>query len=169
MKNEFDLLSLCSLWPWCLAYLGASGRRRLLAFGLFLFFLEKLLQIGEREHERQALASRLLRIEAHAPGGEELVERQGARAVRRSRREGLARRRATAKLVRARTIAGELGILPGHTPLLGILVEGDVTIEALDGARSTVTVDGGFLSVDSDVVTIVAEHVDVSSMQTTTN
>ena len=74
-----------------------------------------------------------------------------------------------AKLVRARSIAGELGILPGHTPLLGVLVEGDVTIEALDGARSTVTVDGGFLSDDSDVVTIVAEHVDASSMQTTTN
>jgi F-type H+-transporting ATPase subunit epsilon len=30
-----------------------------------------------------------------------------------------------------------------------------------------VTVDGGFLSVDSDVVTIVAEHVDASSMHTT--
>jgi F-type H+-transporting ATPase subunit epsilon len=29
-----------------------------------------------------------------------------------------------------------------------------------------VTVDGGFLSVDSDVVTIVAEHVDASSLQT---
>jgi F-type H+-transporting ATPase subunit epsilon len=30
-------------------------------------------------------------------------------------------------------------------------------------------VDGGFLSVDSDVVTIVAEHVDASSLQTTSN
>jgi len=74
-----------------------------------------------------------------------------------------------AKFVRARSISGELGILPGHTPLLGVLVEGDVSIEALDGTRSTVTVDGGFLSVDSDVVTIVAEHVDASSMQTATN
>ena len=74
-----------------------------------------------------------------------------------------------AKFVALPGEAGELGILPGHTPLLGVLVEGDVTIEALDGARSTVTVDGGFLSVDSDVVTIVAEHVDASSMHTTTN
>lgn len=71
-----------------------------------------------------------------------------------------------AKFVRARSIAGELGIMPGHSPLLGILVEGDVTIESIDGERHTVTVDGGFLSVDSNVVTIVAEHVDASSLQT---
>ena len=71
-----------------------------------------------------------------------------------------------AKFVRARSISGELGILPGHTPLLGVLVEGEVAIESLDGDRRTVMVDGGFLSVDSDVVTIVAEHVDASSLQT---
>ncbi|MGW5238903.1 F0F1 ATP synthase subunit epsilon [Monashia sp. NPDC004114] len=74
-----------------------------------------------------------------------------------------------AKFVRARSISGELGILPGHAPLLGILVEGEVAIESLEGGRSTVMVDGGFLSVDSDVVTIVAEHVDASSLQTTSN
>ena len=33
-----------------------------------------------------------------------------------------------AREVIARTMEGELGILPGHTPLLGILVEGDVRI-----------------------------------------
>ena len=71
-----------------------------------------------------------------------------------------------AKFVRARSISGELGILPGHTPLLGVLVEGEVAIESLEGDRRTVTVDGGFLSVDSNVVTIVAEHVDASSLQT---
>jgi F-type H+-transporting ATPase subunit epsilon len=74
-----------------------------------------------------------------------------------------------AKFVRARSISGELGILPGHTPLLGVLVEGEVSIDSLDGERSTVMVDGGFLSVDSDVVTIVAEHVDASSLQTSSH
>ncbi len=74
-----------------------------------------------------------------------------------------------AKFVRARSISGELGILPGHAPLLGILVEGEVAIESLEGGRSTVMVDGGFLSVDSDVVTIVAEHVDASSLQSTSS
>lgn len=69
-----------------------------------------------------------------------------------------------AKLVRARSVEGDLGILPGHTPLLGVLVEGEVAIEGLDGKRHTAHVDGGFLSVDSDVVTIVAENVDASAL-----
>jgi F-type H+-transporting ATPase subunit epsilon len=69
-----------------------------------------------------------------------------------------------AKFVRGRTVGGDLGILPGHTPLLGVLIEGEVTIESLDGARYEAKVDGGFLSVDSDVVTIVAEKVDASSL-----
>jgi F-type H+-transporting ATPase subunit epsilon len=69
-----------------------------------------------------------------------------------------------ASSVFAVTTVGELGILPGHTPLLGVLIEGEVTIESLDGARYEAKVDGGFLSVDSDVVTIVAEKVDASSL-----
>ena len=32
-----------------------------------------------------------------------------------------------AKLVRARSVEGDLGILPGHTPLLGVLVEGEIS------------------------------------------
>ncbi len=68
-----------------------------------------------------------------------------------------------ASMVRARTIEGELGILPGHQPLLGVLVEGDVSIKTSGGDR-TATVDGGFLSVDRDKVIIVAERVDASSM-----
>ncbi|HET7399566.1 MAG TPA: F0F1 ATP synthase subunit epsilon [Intrasporangium sp.] len=74
-----------------------------------------------------------------------------------------------AKIVRARSVEGDLGILPGHTPLLGVLAEGEVAIEGLDGVRHTATVDGGFLSVDSDVVTIVAEHVDASALQPSSN
>ena len=38
-----------------------------------------------------------------------------------------------ARQVSARTVEGELGILPGHTPLLGVLVEGDVRIESTAG------------------------------------
>ena len=37
-------------------------------------------------------------------------------------------------MVLARTIDGELGILPGHTPLLGVLVEGEVRIKAADAS-----------------------------------
>ena len=67
-----------------------------------------------------------------------------------------------AKQVSARTVEGELGILPGHTPLLGILVSGDVRIESMAGQTHTATIDSGFLSVDHDRVTIVAEAVEAS-------
>jgi F-type H+-transporting ATPase subunit epsilon len=68
-----------------------------------------------------------------------------------------------AEMVVARTVDGELGILPGHTPLLGVLVEGEVRINTA-GGTSTATVDGGFLSVDRDKVIIIAEAVDASQI-----
>jgi F-type H+-transporting ATPase subunit epsilon len=67
-----------------------------------------------------------------------------------------------AKQVSARTVEGELGILPGHTPLLGILISGDVRIESMAGQIHMATIDSGFLSVDHDRVTIVAEVVEAS-------
>ena len=68
-----------------------------------------------------------------------------------------------ASQVSARSIEGELGIMPGHTPLLGVLVEGEIRIHGEGGIR-TAMVDGGFLSVDDDRVTILAEAVDASGM-----
>lgn len=68
-----------------------------------------------------------------------------------------------ASQVSARSIEGELGIMPGHTPILGVLVQGEVRIHAEGGVR-TATVDGGFLSVDHDRVTILAEAVDASGL-----
>ncbi len=70
-----------------------------------------------------------------------------------------------AREVIARTMEGELGILPGHTPLLGILVEGDVRIQSASGQQHTATIDNGFLSVEHNRVTIVAEAVDASSIR----
>ncbi len=69
--------------------------------------------------------------------------------------------RGEASSVRCRTASGELGILPGHTPLLGLLVSGDVAIRAVEGADQIASVDNGFLSVEHDRVTIVADHVTV--------
>ena len=70
-----------------------------------------------------------------------------------------------ASRVVARTTDGEIGILPGHAPLLGVLVEGEVRI-AGEGEQVTAQVDGGFLSVDHDRVTIVAESVHVGAGST---
>ena len=67
-----------------------------------------------------------------------------------------------AKQVSVRTVEGEMGILVGHTPLLGILVAGDVRIESMAGQIHAATIDSGFLSVDHDRVTIVAEAVEAS-------
>ena len=50
------------------------------------------------------------------------------------------------------------GILPGHTPLLGVLVSGDVVIHG-EGGEQTTTIDSGFISVEHDRVTIIAESV----------
>lgn len=71
-----------------------------------------------------------------------------------------------ASMVSARSIDGELGILPGHTPLLGVLVTGDVRI-ATGGGNETVTIDSGFLSVDHDRVVIVADNVDAAGLTST--
>jgi F-type H+-transporting ATPase subunit epsilon len=70
-----------------------------------------------------------------------------------------------ANFVVARTLDGELGILPGHVSLLGVLAEGfTVRItggEAGDGVE--VAAHGGFLSVSDDNVTILAEIAELST------
>jgi F-type H+-transporting ATPase subunit epsilon len=62
-----------------------------------------------------------------------------------------------ASMVSARTLEGDLGILPGHASLLGVLVNGEVSIKGLDGSATTFTVHGGFLSVNKDRVSILGE------------
>lgn len=64
-----------------------------------------------------------------------------------------------ASMVSARSVEGELGIMPGHTPTLVVLAEGDIRIHSTDGVKSA-KIDGGFLSVDQNVVTIVSETVE---------
>jgi len=56
----------------------------------------------------------------------------------------------------ARTTEGEIGILPGHQPVLAILKPGVSRITANDGEVVTAQVEDGFLSVQGDTVTIVA-------------
>ena len=62
-----------------------------------------------------------------------------------------------AKMVSARTVEGDLGILPGHAPLFGLLVDGRVSIKALDDTVTEFNVHGGFLSVSKDRVSILTE------------
>lgn len=64
-----------------------------------------------------------------------------------------------ADMVVAKTTEGELGILPGHVPMLGQLAEpGQVRVKRGEGGESAWEVTGGFLSVNADVVTVLAEE-----------
>jgi F-type H+-transporting ATPase subunit epsilon len=63
-----------------------------------------------------------------------------------------------ATMVIARTTEGELGVLPGHAPLLGELAPGGVVrIQQEGGEELAFAVHGGFLSVTEDGVSILAE------------
>ena len=62
-----------------------------------------------------------------------------------------------ATTVIARTTEGELGVLPGHAPLLGQLADGGVVrIREEGGGEQTFAVHGGFLSVTEEGVSILA-------------
>lgn len=64
-----------------------------------------------------------------------------------------------ATMVVARTPEGEIGIMPGHESVLGLLRPGAVTIRAGDGSSVVAAVSSGFLSVSGDHVAILAEQV----------
>jgi F-type H+-transporting ATPase subunit epsilon len=61
--------------------------------------------------------------------------------------------------ISARTTDGDLGVLTGHTPLFGVLVDGIVSITAVDGSTTDFNVSGGFLSVSNNSVSILTETV----------
>jgi F-type H+-transporting ATPase subunit epsilon len=64
-----------------------------------------------------------------------------------------------ATFISARTTEGDLGVLPGHAPLFGVLVDGAVNIKVADGTIQEFNVHGGFLSVSNDRVSILTESV----------
>lgn len=76
-----------------------------------------------------------------------------------------------ATMVKARTVDGDIGILPGHWDHLSVLVEGGV-VDIRQGEQSTLAaVHGGFLLVHDNTVRILAEtaelgeDIDVSRAQ----
>ena len=67
-----------------------------------------------------------------------------------------------ADMVIARTADGEIGVLPNHSPVLGVLVEGAVQIRQADGPVLAAAVHGGFLSITPETVTVLAEFAELS-------
>ncbi len=68
----------------------------------------------------------------------------------------------SAKSVVAKTPEGDVGILRGHEPMLALLVEAPLRIELEDGSKILVAVHGGFFSVDSDKVNVIAESAELA-------
>lgn len=65
-----------------------------------------------------------------------------------------------ASIVIARTVSGEVGIMPGRQPLFGVLKPDEVTIRPADGAEPvTVTVADGFLCLGEDRLSILVTEV----------
>jgi F-type H+-transporting ATPase subunit epsilon len=71
-----------------------------------------------------------------------------------------------ATFVRARTVDGEIGILPGHWDHLSVLVPGgvvDIRTDAGAEGKTLAAVHGGFLLVHDNVVRILAETAELGA------
>jgi F-type H+-transporting ATPase subunit epsilon len=66
-----------------------------------------------------------------------------------------------AKIVIARTTDGDVGILPGHAPLLGLLQGGTVQVRTVDDEYFVAAAPDGFISVANDRVSILAENAEM--------
>ena len=67
-----------------------------------------------------------------------------------------------ASQVTARTTEGEIGVLPGHAPLLGQLADGGTVRILQPGGEVVAAVHGGFLSVTEQGVTVLAEVAELA-------
>ncbi len=65
-----------------------------------------------------------------------------------------------------RTVEGEIGILPGHEPILAILGAGEVRITLEGGRVVKAMAEDGFLSVSHNVVTVVARNASLTTSTT---
>jgi F-type H+-transporting ATPase subunit epsilon len=63
-----------------------------------------------------------------------------------------------ATMVIARTVEGDVGVLKDHAPLLSLLTDAVVEITDDEGGRVVAVVDGGFLSVANNRVSILSER-----------
>lgn len=68
----------------------------------------------------------------------------------------------SADFLLARTVEGEIGILPGHTPLLAQLEPYEIKVRTPDGEQKF-AIGGGFITVKDDKVIILAEDPEAPS------
>lgn len=63
-----------------------------------------------------------------------------------------------ARAVSIPSSGGDMGILPGHVPILATLRAGRVRITPVEGTFEPLEITGGFVSVDDGAVTVVVER-----------
>jgi len=63
----------------------------------------------------------------------------------------------TVTMLIAKGAGGELGILPGHAPLVTLLQPGPIRVQLENGTEEIVYVSGGVLEVQPHVVTVLAD------------
>ena len=63
----------------------------------------------------------------------------------------------TAEMVFAPAAMGEVGIAPGHAPLVTRLAPGEVRVRKTDGGEESFYVSGGMLEVQPTVVTVLSD------------
>lgn len=54
---------------------------------------------------------------------------------------------------------GELGVMPGRQPVLAVVSDGEVRLTTTAGEQVAIAVEGGFCSLDHDVLTVAADLV----------
>lgn len=67
-----------------------------------------------------------------------------------------------ATMVIARTTEGDVGVLPGHAPILSLLIDGVVDVQTVEGETWVAAVSAGFLSVANNRVSVLAEYAEAS-------
>jgi F-type H+-transporting ATPase subunit epsilon len=67
-----------------------------------------------------------------------------------------------ATVVNTRTLAGEIGIMANHMPVLSVLEPGSVDVRTVDDGHWVAAIDGGFISVANNQVSILCDRAEIS-------
>ncbi|MCT4782571.1 MULTISPECIES: F0F1 ATP synthase subunit epsilon [Exiguobacterium] len=67
-----------------------------------------------------------------------------------------------ARMVIAKSVTGEIGVLPKHIPMVTPLDISILKLRHEDGGRTLIALSGGFMEVRPDTVTILAETAEMA-------
>ena len=68
-----------------------------------------------------------------------------------------------ASLVVLRTLDGEIGLMPGHSPMMGMLADGPILIRPTEGEDLRAYIHEGFATMDGNRVIILAEWLELAA------